>query len=561
MKKTIFLFALSLMTLFANAQFTILGKGPTFEEPETGFAKVLIMKNGNTAYIHVTIKDGILLKIYGADRKQILSKEIEHKFGKLKGLNVEGCLETEGNITLLLSEYDERTPMLDRIVLDATTGKIISQETIATLKKMTMGQGYAILYGGVPMPDFIVRRDPNSENYIVATFNTFASERDRRVEVIHYNSKNEVVSKSYLSTPDDKYKFVNILDVAVMEDKEAYALIYAYNTKKSGGKEEDLILAKFTKNAENVEYKILDLEDGYKVSDGIIKHNKVTNKLHVLTQVLVSTKTKRPLFAGSYTNSLYALTHYIYDSKTNNVNTLGEINLSSIDNKYKELFGKKEDFSAVLQNFYINDDGGFSIILEGVKTVVSERGSYNSSTGYSSSRTSYQYYLTDIGVINYNVAGNITTTALVPKSQYLTPTMMSGIDLSKIATPLYHYKRDFTAQQLHSGNQYKSFAYLNGKTKNYILLNDIQDNEEKIQKGKLTTIKSVSDCDGFSFETNTSTILPSRKMIFKKGDKKDNNLGIFTISDYNREANIYATLKLEVDGRDKKVRIVWMTPE
>jgi len=219
------------------------------------------------------------------------------------------------------------------------------------------------------------------------------------------------------------------------------------------------------------------------------------------------------------------------------------------------LFGKKENYSGVLQNFYLNNDGGYTIILEGLYVETTQRMSMGG--GSSSSSTSYK--LNDIAVLNYDQKGNLVSSTLIPKSQVLNNSIMSGGG-GVTAAPLYHYKRDFTAQWLKGGNQYKSFAYLNGKTKNYILMNDIEENEERISKGKLTTIQSVKECDGFSFETNSGNILPSRKFVFDGGTKKEHNLALFAISDYNLESNVYVTLKLEVDGRDQKVRVVWLQP-
>ena len=552
--KTQFLLCLLFLALTGNAQFTTIAKGPAFEEPEEGFAKLLMMKNGNTAYILVTKDNGIQLKLYGPDHKQLLSKVVNHKFGKLKGLQVEGCLETQGNITVLMSEFDSRTPALDRVVIDEK-GMIVSQETIATLNKVTMGQGYAMAFGGVPMPDFIVRRDPYSENYVVASFNSFASERDKRIEVVHYNSKNEVVSKSYLSTPENKYKYINILDICVFEDKEAYALVYAFNTAASGGKDADLLLAKFTKNSTDVKYENLHSEEGLEVTDAILKFNRVTQKLHILSHIHILNKNKTAFFKKQDSKITFATIHYIYDISKGSITSTNELDLGPVDQKYKELFGKKENYSGVLQNFYLNNDGGYTIILEGLYVETTQRMSMGG--GSSSSSTSYK--LNDIAVLNYDQKGNLVSSTLIPKSQVLNNSIMSGGG-GVTAAPLYHYKRDFTAQWLKGGNQYKSFAYLNGKTKNYILMNDIEENEERISKGKLTTIQSVKECDGFSFETNSGNILPSRKFVFDGGTKKEHNLALFAISDYNLESNVYVTLKLEVDGRDQKVRVVWLQP-
>jgi hypothetical protein len=50
--------------------------------------------------------------------------------------------------------------------------------------------------------------------------------------------------------------------------------------------------------------------------------------------------------------------------------------------------------------------------------------------------------------------------------------------------------------------------------------------------------------------------------VFGKPDRgRDHNLAIFTLSDYDRDRNIYCTLKLEKEGRSKQVKLVWLEPQ
>jgi hypothetical protein len=556
MKKLLFTILAIVFNFVCFAQFSILGKSTGFDEPEEGYAKVLILKNKHTAYIHITPSDGILIKFYDESYKQLRSRNVEHKFGKLKGMSVEACFEINSDIVLMISEYDGRIPILYRIVLNGDTGQIVSQEEIARLKKITMSQGYASKFGGVPLPDFIVRKDPLSDNYVVALFNSFESERDQRVELMHFNNQHGIISKSYLSTPEDKYKYVNILDVAVDGSSVAYALVYGFNTSRSGGKEGELLLAKFKENKENVEYTSIEIEDGISTTDGILKYNPTTKNLHLITQVQLRKQSNALDYFFMYSGKeMFSVNHYILNPTTNELKNLSSVNLEDVDKKFKELFNKKEGYSGVLQNFYINDDGGYTFLFEGLFITVT------TTTGGTSSRTSTTYELGDIAVINFDVNNQMKSTALIPKGQILNNSIMTG-GAGVTASPLYHYKRDYSAQWLKGGNQFKSFAYLNGKKKNYILLNDVENNDELMHQGKLRTIMGLGECDAFSFETNSGNILPSRKFVFgKPSGKKDHNLAIFTVSDYDRDRNIYATLKLEIDGRDRKVKLVWMQSE
>lgn len=542
MIKTIFTIFITICVLQTSAQFTIIARSPSFEEPETGFAKILFLKNGNTAFLHITKSDGIKVKLFDASHKQFVTRVVNHKFGKLVGLNVSDCFEANGNITLLLSEFEQRTPQLYRIVINGQTAAIESQVEIGELEKITLGKAYAGAFGGIAAPHFITRSDPYSENYAVVLYNTFASERDRRVELTHYNNKHEIISKSFLSTPENKYKYVKILDIALLGDKEAYALLYGFNTRSSGGKEGELFVASFKNSAETIDYISIRLDDSEVETDGILKYDKLENKLHAVVQS-ISSKTKRGFF--SFDNNIYyELNSYIVEINAKKAIATPGIDLGKVNSKYKELFGAKRNYSGILQDYYLNTDGSQTYILEGLEVI---SGKYSTS-----------YNMGDVAILNYNRQEVQTSATLIPKSQMLNTSMLTGGG-AVWASPLYHYKTRNAAQELGGGNQYKSFAYLNGDGKNYLLINDVEENDERIQKGKVTNIKGLGECDGFSFETNGDNVLPKRKFVFGTPlEKKTHNLALFTISDFNRETNVYATLKLEVDGRDRKVKVVWM---
>jgi hypothetical protein len=550
MKNTILIVLLCCLSISSLlAQPTILAKGPAFEEPEEGFAKILFMKDKRTVFMHLSEDGGIKLKVYDVDHKQILTKFVNVSQLKMKDMDVEGCFEVNQNLALLVSGLKEKTPTLYRVVLDGQTGALVSTEELGKLNKLNMGSAFAMAFGGVKEPGFIVRKDPNSDNYAVASFNTFTSETDRRVEVVHYNNQHKVISKAYLSLPEEKYKYVNILDLAVNGDKEAYALTYGFNTRKSGGRAGELFLAIFKNNQENADFISLYGDEGSASTDGILRYHPASDKLYAVTQVQESER-KLIDFSNSST-TYYSINSYVVDVKANKGYAAPPLDLSKVNEKHQELFGKKSHYSGVVQNFYLNQDGSYTYILEGLEKIETQRTSSVMTT------TTMNYNLGDIAVVNYNNKGALTSSALIPKSQMINNGMLTGGAGVKGPTPLYHYKRDYSAQQLKGGNQYKSFSYFNGSKKNYVLVNDIEENEERIQKGKITNIKGVGECDAFSFET--SSILPSRKFIFGKPDgKRDHNLAIFSISDYDREANIYATLKLEVDGRERKVKVIWL---
>jgi hypothetical protein len=72
----------------------------------------------------------------------------------------------------------------------------------------------------------------------------------------------------------------------------------------------------------------------------------------------------------------------------------------------------------------------------------------------------------------------------------------------------------------------------------------------------------VLACDAFYFSLNDNNPLPDRQFLFGKPEgKKDHQLALFSISDYDRGNNSYVTLQLDHEGRSRQVRVVWLMPQ
>jgi hypothetical protein len=160
--------------------------------------------------------------------------------------------------------------------------------------------------------------------------------------------------------------------------------------------------------------------------------------------------------------------------------------------------------------------------------------------------------LGDMAVVNYSKTGEPINDFIIRKSHILSKTLLD---------PFYHSLREGSAQELNSGNQFKSFAYLDGISKSFILFNDTERNNEKQEQGSLVSIQGVSDCDGFYYGLTGANAVPKRNYVFgNPAGKHDHNLGLFSISDYDRKNNVYVTLELSKEDGKKGVKVVWLQP-
>ncbi len=101
---------------------------------------------------------------------------------------------------------------------------------------------------------------------------------------------------------------------------------------------------------------------------------------------------------------------------------------------------------------------------------------------------SVKVFLNDIGIIQYSKSGTERGAYYIPKKSQ---------QVFSLPNMIYYSFREESATSLSWGVQYKSFYYLNGKGKDYVFMNDIEKNQERIDdKKKVTTIQGLNDCRG-----------------------------------------------------------------
>ncbi|WP_343307912.1 hypothetical protein AAHN97_12240 [Chitinophaga niabensis] len=545
MKKTLLFLGLTLCHVAAVAQFKTIAEGPVFVEPEEGMARILQLKNGNTMFVLITEKGGLDLRIYDAKHKPKASKHLTPKYGKLEHPAIEAIFESNGNAVFLIGEWEgKKTPVLHRLIVDGTTGAMKKDEKIGELLRMDVKNRLATGFG-VPKPGFHVKKDPLSDNYAVAIFNTLVSDRNERIEVILFGAEHQELSRAFYKSPEDKYKYMEYIDMTIIDSKAVSILAKGYNTEASGGKENVLLLGTLEKGAATVDIRELEFAYNKELDKGVVKYNPVTKKLIMIASIAESDKWNAKKFT----------TLALIDPLQKRVDKVSTVYPDKANEKSKELFGKKNKFEGKPQNFYVNPDGTFSIVYEEQERVDVTFSNATATTGYGSANrpvTSQYLELNHIAVSTFDANGKEISSYFVPKKHFL---------FSFTIHPFYLAEREGTVAKLSKGDQFKSFAFVNGKDKIYILFNDVEENEKRVLKGKITTIKGVSECDGFYYTLEGNNTLPPREFLFGKPDRgRDHNLVLFAISDYDREKNVYVTLKLSIQGERKGVRLVWMEP-
>ena len=385
MRVTLFLILSLLCIGRLNAQFQVLGTSTIFEEPRSGYVKLIKDKEGNTYYLRFENKGKITLKCYDTNRKMVYDKAMSYETESKKVGSPEGIYIMNGQMVILLNKLEDKEPTLLRLILDLKSGTLKSQTVIATLDKMDMGKGYAMAFGDVPYPDFYVRKSETSDDYAICLFNSFAADRNQRIKLLYYNGHHELLSEAFYESPNEAYKYMELLDLYVDGSKGVYVAAMGKNTPKSGGDQSGgLFIGKLEPGKKSFDMEKVSFNSAKLIVNVFLRYNAVTDKFMMIinkanTEKDLKKQGKIKVFMTTFDKDLSN-----FESKM--------LNLSSLNRVAKSKFKEKESVTAIPSYLKINTDGSYVICLEEAIVKVS---SYSTTGrgGIGSTHNSTKYYL------------------------------------------------------------------------------------------------------------------------------------------------------------------------
>jgi hypothetical protein len=523
MKKLLCLIPVLLSFVLIHAQFKTLAEGPVFEDFGKENCRILQLKNGNTLFFEFTAKDGLVVRPYDSKHTEGEVVHIEKLlFGKYdRSTSIEALFEMDGDVAIFISELQGKVPTLYRIIIDGKNGKLKEDKLIASIDKISFTDGYALTFGDVPMPGFYVKKDPGSNNYAVVYMRSFEEDRNKRIEVFHYGTGHHLISQAFVNSPGDAYKYLFYNDILVMGKDKVCLLVFAKNTKASGGKSSELLFVNLNAGDKETTSTALDFTKRFEAVQGQIKYNPVTQKLIFLLTGSDSVKTGKSVPYIAY-----------FDPATKKVNHYDEVYPTDAKSKALELYGAGYGAIGFPQDIYFRQDGGFNIIFEN---------RFIASTDPSSGRGISWPVRRNISVGCYDSTGKSLSSYYIPCEH--------SMDDQQNHSPLAHKDYD----------RFKTSFYIDTKEKPYIILNDLFENDAP--KGKFVRqVDAPFECDAFWFDISGKEVMPRRKFLFGLPEDKEHNLAIVSVSDYNPETNVYTTLRYSKERKHKGVYLVWLQP-
>jgi hypothetical protein len=497
------------------AQFKQIAESPVFEDPATGYAKILQMKNGNTAYIHITPREGIELRIYDANHAEKAVTEVDLSIDRVKMSNemtmfptnnreeIEGVFEIAGDIVVFFHEFTVKKSALYRVIIDGNTAKLKEEKEI-------FSEQWA---------NYTIKKDMYSDNYAILTGE----------KIIHYNAEHKEVNTAEFKSPDAANPTLYYRDMIVLGG-DRVCLFYLASDKSDKAKDNkgNMYIVTTERVSAKISYDKLDLPADQHYDYVMVKYDATDKKIILLT-------------VAKANNGTYETYLNLIDPVSKKIEKIAGFGpTESLNQAYAERYSKKTGYGGLPQNLFVNADGTISVVYEemGVQTTTADR--------YSRTDTK----LGKLVINTFDKKGKLISNYLVPKAHWIIFTAL-GV--------FYHYQQEDAVQKMWRGNQYKPFQYIDGPKGKFIFFNDTERNND-VTKDKFAEVQAVADCDAFMYKLSGTEVFSKREYAFGEPEKKGHTIAMFSVSAYDKKTNTYVTLKLD-DTRKKKIKMVWLQPE
>ncbi len=515
---------------------------PGFAEPQDLDARIFQCRNGNTLLFFFT-KGGIRTTVYDTAHKMKGSTILSGSglpAGAVKQNQLCGLFNLGSDVVMFVQRTTGQTPGLYRLSINPEDGKLTAAEKIADIGAYKSGSSFAMAFGGVKAKSFYVQKDPTSDAYAIVVFDPF-EETGKRIMLKLFDGQHHELSSGYYNFPEDRFKYIDYIGMAVRGTNEVALCTYEYNTRRSGGKENRLVVSSFKNGA--FEQHTIDSANELKRTDGIFYYNPKANLYQLLTLTAEGT-TERVL--SNATRHVFSSLIIAINPANYSVVWGGGLDGSGLDATKKEWWGKRASYSGVPVYAAVNPDGSFSVLVQEILQSTNGHGMVSSVLG-------------DIGMLRYSPQGEQLEATLVP----------AGLNADRCAiTPLYLKGMDvFSAgveQQkgLYLGNVadpgFYYFNYVSTPTGNYIFLNQHPRDFDKEPAKTRGILSGVSEGNAVGYKM-AGDKLEKFHLFGAPSGNVENRIALFSTGNYSAETGDYTVLVFERIGRrEKKLRVGWL---
>ncbi len=495
MNRALLLVLLFLFPVWLQAQPKIV-MSPGFEVPEAGTKKLLILKNGNVAYLNITA-DNIEAKIYDKQCQPLSIRKTPHSqwvAPKMSAPTFEGLYEINSELVLFYRQtYLENIAVLYSIHLDVATGKFNRAKEL-----LRLGEHSTML-------PVVVKVDEATGHQVLF----YITDVERKAfKAQFFDNQFNPISEAVLTTQDSILEYHNL----VFHNGTLYVQ-YSYKLRKWTEKRMELMLGT-VKEGSNA-FEIYDLKTTVPSYMNAMKmvHHAATNTCHQIT--VAEERRKSNSTPGSET--IYYLTERKYVNYNNQTAT--EKNMTGFLNMKALAMGIPNGYRGLLENIYMNRDDMDVVVFEEYAFLQTGNGT--------------EIRAGNMGIAMYDEAG-------VMKDAYLIERMQaSGKGYMKNKAEI---------------EPYFGYYYWSAPEANYVIFNDIPENFDKKPGVKATYVTTIANMNAIVYKMANGEVTKSYLFGAPK-DKRSGNYAMPGSMVYNAKDNTLAMLMVNNDRGNKKVHL------
>ncbi|MBW8684584.1 hypothetical protein [Chitinophaga rhizophila] len=560
MQMTVLLTIIStlLLPFVTIAQVPEVARSKAFTDSEYSSSRLLLMSNRNTLYFQFTYRKGISVTVYDSLRNAapVVNNDVRSwKNRDLSEANLKGVFEMNGQAVVFLEMTVRREVNLYRFIFDGHTGGLLSEDLVESRKIPAV----VLLPARNVIPRYYVRKDPASAFYAVAVYKDKKVAGDELIRVTHYTPAHQIISRATYTATGAPFSRVEFLDMYVEGGRFVTLASHLYKEGSFVRKGAAVMLSALRQEQhDSFQHALLDSTEDYWDAAAAMKYNQHTGQMYLLTSVHGNSVREKAIMRQHIFAYDYALQMTVFDPVSLQLRRQYFVDHPQLDAYVKHRLRYRNAYRGLIQDFYINDDNGVSLLFEEIYVDDKTSGpltAIDSLTAITSLQKGYRTRLGQIGIVRLDADGREVSSYAIAKSQHVN---------TKIGM-YYQYRRPYMDVSLRDRKPYHygdiagfySYEYL--PAKGVVIYNDRAANVAN-QEHDYRKIKDVYAMN----ETNTMLAVfdgeeVRRQYLFgEPANQREARFSELGVSAFRDDDMQYATVMVERKGRDHKAYIVWV---
>ena len=513
---------------------------------ESGWNKVLCMKNGMTVLLHFEIDKGITVTTFDSLHHQTGCNTETYQvldITKIAALYFEGLYDINGEAVLFLTQEYLGKHQLVRIQYDPTTGRKTNEVAVKTSP------------GAANRISFTVTHSKDLENYAIFYYmDVLRGAKTNELSVEWFNNKHEVIKE--IKLPIDRKNFDYCDDVSAELRKEG--LLVTLSLAKTVTEGTLGRYAPYSQNSgvyeEYLDFIFLPVDGGAPLP---ILIKSVPNLLPVYSLFTYN------LFANTSNNLVYFYKPYNYGLSETGYNTANVfIKLDEQDRTagFNHINNTLANSSLQKHTDTLNRFLGLpqKMFTEGTGLTTLVSSSYRQ-FGEPETRVKYNFqdYIGNIAVTQLDDDGNELWGEVLPMAQYFKSYTHYYLEL---------YRSTWWQAQIIFGDQpeqvyNRQFVYFNTLQKGhdlYIIYNDYDKNFNNTIEHPGDTVRDFWFTNACYYKINRKHEI-TKNYLFGKSAENEYKCSFIESADFDERRGTYATLVQYKHGDDVSLRMAWVT--